>query len=115
MAFEVFRGRIVDRFTPVEPGTASLSVNGHARFARDDLASVDITESVTILVDRERRQIGLRKPGKGESPRAVGDTRVICIGSAMQALSLSPRTRAGLYEIKRDGNALILDFSEAAP
>jgi len=110
----------------LEQGQVSISKTGQARFCREDLDLVGITDSLVILLDQELLRLAFRKPRSGEEQNAyrvtgahsgkrVAKTRAtVQIGRALREIRLEPEAVAGRYELTTKDDLLILNLANGA-
>lgn len=111
MAFEVYTPSTTPRLAA---GCATIARNGQARFNLDDLRSVGIHESATIMIDRQARTIGIRAPRAGEQQRTVnrarGESPTVYIGGAMLAMGMKPSEHAGPREVTIKDGVIVMEI-----
>ena len=116
MAYQVFQacgGRC-----GIPRGRLSLSARGMARLSAADLAAVGVTDSATLLIDREARSLAIRAPIEGEAGQLVGNeengpSRTVWLRGAMLAVGLKPADFHGWHECCVNEDRLEIRFEDS--
>lgn len=113
MAFKVFNNSGNGGGLP--RGMMTVCLPGRARFHLEDLADQDIAGRVTVLVDREKKRLGFRRPESHEEPFAVRQDKgcgLIWIGGALLELGLTVEQAKGTREcVFEKGSLIVVDFN----
>ena len=113
MAFELIMHKAGGRTDAMKPGHAALHRNGRCRFTTQDLAKAGIKGECFVLVDRDKKLIGIRKPNPDEAAATFkvggkGHAREISLCAAFSAIGLSYKACAGRYAVHHKDNLIYI-------
>ena len=122
MSFKVYQPNRIET-NPLEEGQAAIDKGGTARFRREDLASVGITDRVVLLTDEGTLRVAIRKPRSGETANAMKVTvnktgsktaltrAHVRLAGAIRDLRLELSATKGRYPMTTKDDLLILNLA----